>query len=675
MHSRINPLKTQLLFGAALIALAPAIVHAETPVQVEDVIVTALRAPTPLSQVAAPVNLVSQKDFADRQAQGFAEVLERLPNVEFFGGPRLQGEMPSVRGATGRQVLISVDGARQNATPSLSTPLFLDPAFISRVEVLKGVGSSLYGAGALGGVLAFKTVSTDDLLAKDAVIGADARADYQSANGGKRLSARTYARSGGFDGLVGLALGEWGPVRQGGGTRLRPADGDSQTVIAKGGWNASDRVRAELSHIYYRLNDFQPNNPQADASFPYFQDNYAIQRQTVARLTGENAAGGEAFNLSVYRTTLNSGARENRAVTPVLTSTSTATRTTGFTGSGVLDFKTGPIGHRLVAGGDGYRDKIASRTDGQPGTVSPDGEQTSLGGFVRDEIALSSWLSVTPAARYDRYETKLASATTPKTSDTRVSPSLTASVRPASGALVYLSWGEAFRAPAVNELYQSLSQATAFANFRANPDLKPELSREWDLGASWSGKLPNGWGRLSLRGDAFKAKVDDLITSVVVGFYTNPFLGRRPIQQYQNVSKAKREGVEVEARLERGVVSAELGYSRIRVTDEMTGANLFSPPDKWTLGLNYAVSPDVSLRWRSSIVAAQDYDTTVIRRRPAYDVHDAFVSWAPAGRAWRVDLGVTNLFDEQYAAYKQSTAYPNVYEQGRSLRVGLAAKF
>ena len=65
-----------------------------------------------------------------------------------MAGPRQQGEMPSVRGATGRQVLISIDGARQNATPSLSAPLFLDPAFISRVEVLWRVRARARGGGA-----------------------------------------------------------------------------------------------------------------------------------------------------------------------------------------------------------------------------------------------------------------------------------------------------------------------------------------------------------------------------------------------------------------------------------------------------------------------------------------------------------------------------------------------
>ena len=80
------------------------------------------------------------------------------------------------------------------------------------------------------------------------------------------------------------------------------------------------------------------------------------------------------------------------------------------------------------------------------------------------------------------------------------------------------------------------------------------------------------------------------------------------------------------------------------------------------------------MRWRSIWVEAQDYDSTLIRRRPAYAVHDAFVSWTPT-RAWRFDVGLTNLTDERYATYKQSTAYPNVYEQGRSLRAAVGVRF
>ena len=123
----------------------------------EIVIVTATRVAKPLDKLAAPVSLITAKDIANQQAESYVDLLQRLPGVDFYGGPRVQGEMPNIRGATGRQVVILVDGARQNASPSLSSPLYLEANFLSRAEVLKGASSSLYGQGGLGGTLLFTT--------------------------------------------------------------------------------------------------------------------------------------------------------------------------------------------------------------------------------------------------------------------------------------------------------------------------------------------------------------------------------------------------------------------------------------------------------------------------------------------------------------------------------------
>ena len=83
----------------------------------------------------------------------------------------------------------------------------------------------------------------------------------------------------------------------------------------------------------------------------------------------------------------------------------------------------------------------------------------------------------------------------------------------------------------------------------------------------------------------------------------------------------------------------------------------------------------VRVNWTSQIVWAQDYDTTVVRRRAAYDVHDAFLTITPSSLPVRLDLGVTNIFDKRYALYKNSTANPNTFEEGRSLRATLTTRF
>ncbi len=667
---------TTALSTSAILGVVAEPVVAETPRSASDtVIVTATRVETALSDTPAPVSVVTQEDFAHRQVLDFKDALERLPNVEFFGGPRPSGEMPSVRGATGRQLLILVDGARQSSSPTLATPLYLEPAFLTRAELLRGASSVLYGPGAIGGVMTFSTVSPSDVLKDGDVFGADAHLDYHSASQAYRGVGKVYGRSGAFDALAGVSYREWGAIRQGGGATLKPSDGSATSALVKGGWDISGRLRVQLSHEYYDTEDFRPNNPQADNSFPFMQNNWAIQNLTVLSLKGVSQENVEDTSVSVYRSLLETGADANSTVTPALTASSNELETIGASATRSFAFRTGPVGHRLTLGGDIFQDDYAGLSNGQPDTVSPDGKQTASGAFLRDEIILTKWLSVTPAIRYDSFKTSVASGVAPDTSDSESSPQVTMTLRPTSGWMVYVAYGEAYRAPSVGEMFQSLTSSTAFANFRPNPNLAPENATDKNLGVSWAPPHPIGGADISIRADYFDQDVDNLIVSTVVGTYQHPTLGRRPIQQYQNVSRANREGFEVAANVAVGSFEVSGGYGQVRVIDRDTKANLFSPPDKWTLDLAYRVTPNLGLRWESVWVEAQDYDSTVIRRRPSYDIHDAFISWSPAGQSWKVDFGVTNLFDERYLVYKQSTAYPTTFEQGRSYRIGLGARF
>jgi len=87
-------------------------------------------------------------------------------------------------------------------------------------------------------------------------------------------------------------------------------------------------------------------------------------------------------------------------------------------------------------------------------------------------------------------------------------------------------------------------------------------------------------------------------------------------------------------------------------------------------------SPNLSIHWTSTAVAAQDYDSVLVRRTGGYGVQDVFASWYPAGfQRLRFDLGVANLFDKRYVVYKQATGYPNVPDIGRNARITATFRF
>ncbi|MFA5963125.1 MAG: TonB-dependent receptor [Sphingomonas sp.] len=666
--------RTSLVAVAVTLVASPAL--AQDADRDDDIVIVATRTPEKLTDTAAPVSIVTAHDFDDRQSGDIYDVLRLQPGLNVGGGPRAQGEIPAIRGFTGRQIIVTVDGARRNTTETLRAPLLIDPSFLRQIETLRGANSAVYGAGGLGGVLALETVSVESQLEPGKKVGARAFAGYESGAEVQRYGGQVYGRAGAVDALFAAAFRDSGPIRQGGGTTLRPEDSNTKSWLAKVGVDLGGGFRVQGSQQYFAVDDYGPNNPQANAAFPFMQAHRTTQNESVVNLTRSDPTGAWLLLATLYRTQLRIVADDNPATTPPLTGSDGVTRTTGGSLQSTFGFELGALRNKLTIGGDVYEERDRSTSAGVGSTITPDGRQVVVSAFAQDELTIARWLSITPVVRWDKFTTSLDSGASPDKSSDRVSAKGTLAVRPVAGLLAFASYGEAFRAPTVSELYQDYSVATSFANFRPNRGLRPEIATDLNLGAAYAKRgLFTADDRLSARFTWYRSFVGDLITSVTVGTYKNPFLGTRPILQYQNVSRARRNGIEAELDYAIGPVDFSAAYSRVRSVDRDSGTNLFSPPDKVNLSAALKLFGIARLRWNSLFVSAQDYDTTVLRQRPSYDVHDVFLSLAPKRWPVRADVGVTNIFDERYALYKGSTAYPDTFEEGRSVRLMLSGRF
>ena len=71
---------------------------------------------------------------------------------------------PLLRGLTGYQAFLAIDGVRLNNSTFRSGPnqylATISPDNLDRIEVLRGAGSMLYGSGAMGGVISMFTKDT-----------------------------------------------------------------------------------------------------------------------------------------------------------------------------------------------------------------------------------------------------------------------------------------------------------------------------------------------------------------------------------------------------------------------------------------------------------------------------------------------------------------------------------
>lgn len=122
----------------------------------EAVVVTATRSPQPLPSVLADVSVVDRAEIERSGATGVADLLARLPGIEFArnGGPGANTSV-FVRGSESRFTAVYIDGMRvdsQNTSGGAQwEQIPLDQ--IERIEVLRGPAAAVYGSDAIGGVV------------------------------------------------------------------------------------------------------------------------------------------------------------------------------------------------------------------------------------------------------------------------------------------------------------------------------------------------------------------------------------------------------------------------------------------------------------------------------------------------------------------------------------------
>ncbi len=181
-----------------LILLTSHVVKAQNPslpddttfkeVKLNEIIISATRAPENKKNVAQPTLLFSAKKIQFLNQQTTATLLEQTGSV-FIQKSQLGGGSPVIRGFEANKVLIVVDGVRMNNAifrgGHLQNVITTDNAILDKMEVLFGPASVAYGSDALGGVMSFYTKKPVLSNTNNTVTEGNAFVRYSSAYGEK----------------------------------------------------------------------------------------------------------------------------------------------------------------------------------------------------------------------------------------------------------------------------------------------------------------------------------------------------------------------------------------------------------------------------------------------------------------------------------------------------------
>lgn len=652
-------------------------------------VTSASRDARPLLDTPVAATVLEGEALAVKQATNFQELIGDQPGVLIAGGPRPIAQEPNIRGFSDDQIVMRYDGGRSNFNDAHRGRFFIDPDIIQRIEIIRGGGSTLYGSGALGGVIAIDTKDVADLLPDGEAWGGRLASGWSSNGEIGQASATLYGRQGGFDALGFIG---WQPMgadlEDGSGDSIRASQIDIGNALVKFGFEPNEANRIELGGTFYKDDGTTPPNANAVATGANEVDRDA--EVSMARLSWDYAPpGSQLVDLTALayfnglEITEDRNADGRNDVTKYETWGIDVTNRSTFTAWRPAT---------LVYGVEAFRDTQEGQRDGAPRTQYPDAEATTLAAYAEATIDVTDKLQIVPGLRYDFYDRDPDDADLDSVDEGFFSPRLGFSFRPNDSLQIYGNVARAFRAPSMIELYNDgvhfampgfpLGPGVEFSGvnyFIPNPDLEPEKSTQFELGARFSRQeLFRAGDSLDLTATAYYADVDDFINQTVTMFdFADPVFGPGGMvvngtTTAENVD-ARLWGFEGTADYDAGGWFAGLILTIPRGEEQGGGALGSIPQDRLTVSGGFRPAFNWELGARATFAAKQDDVPADSPPADSWTTVDLFGAWTPQiaaleGTVFRA--GIDNLFDETYSIYPNGMNQP-----GRTFKVSAAAAF
>ncbi len=546
-----------------------------------EVIVTATRTPIAQDEALASVSVIDRDMIEQAGSSDVLTLLRSQAGLDIVRGGGL-GQQASVflRGSNSNHVLVLIDGVRMaTATTGGYEWEHLPLAQIERIEIVRGPRAALFGSDAIGGVIQIFTRRANGPSAAVGVASHDtwsAEAAYGQRGDTGGFGVRAAATD-----SVGIS------AQNADGFGFDPdRDGYQQTSLTADAALIGEALRFDAQLLH------------SDADIE-FDEGESDQQVSSLNLT---LAGGAS---DPWRVAL---ARVHEALETGAFFSRFETRRTQLEAQRV--FKVGANGEWLFGTSVVNDDGRSVDTFSDLATYDDERQQRAVFTSWRDQRGTLDWEIGARNDHYDSFggETSLQAAL---------------GWRIEGGPRLRASGGEGFRAPTLNELY-----SPGFSGlFAGNPNLGPERSRAFELGADWQGN----WADLSL--SAYRNKVDGLID----------FSGGETFQAI-NIRRAELRGVELEARAPVGEwqLSGNLGWQQARDADS-DAALLRRPSRKASIRVDHSVG-----RGRFGL------DVHAVSGRPdfggelaGYALVGGWLRW-PVADSLTLNLRLDNLFDRDY---------------------------
>ncbi len=680
----MTPAATRALLmasAACLIPLAAAAQDATPETLTLDPIVLRAGQPRVASDVPQSVTVVDEEELDEIGPSTIGEVLDVVPGVSGVGSSSFFGQAFNIRGvgegiaSSESSIIQLLDGEQKYYESYRQGSLFVEPDFLKRVEVLRGPGSStLYGSGALGGVIAMETIEPEDLL-KGRDFGGRAKLGFAtnpdttfgSLAGAWRLGERTEV-------LAAFALRDLGDSKDPDGNTLIRSNSVAPNLLLKLNHELNDEHRLRFSYLDLRARgddqDFnQQEGAQRDLFYPGFSWGVGdiLTHDRTARAVWEYDPASPLVDLEVtlsYSDTVKRIEQGNDPREPIMSRIlgERAYETWELRAVNTADLSTGDYEHFLTIGAE---TSTQDRTSSVPSSTHPEAKTDRRAIYALSEFTTGA-LTINTGLRIERQETTPAgsvTATDERVRDNAVEPQIAAIYRLNENWSVFGSLAKVDRLPTADELYDTGSGGGPISG-APSPGLRPERGINTEIGLSWSGHDVFAAGdEAAVKLTLFHNDITDRITR------TN---APAPTPAYVNVEEVDLKGGEIEANYASGRLGLTAALSLVEGKDGDGNIVDSLPNNRIVIGPSWQATPEWKFGAFSTFAAGRDKSDG--SRRGGYAVHDAYAIWTPQQGVLdgiEMRFGVENLTDKTYAPATWTTGPA----PGRNLTVSVTRSF
>lgn len=664
------------------------------PVTGRTVVVTATRTEREAFDVPSSVSVITSQEMTRQPRGTIAEQLQDIPGLQVSDGGMGGGaKRISIRGESPERVLILIDGMKISEQKAMDgSMIMIDPLNVERIEVIKGPASVLYGSEAIGGVVNIITKKGGKRpLQGAAAITYDGSYDSVTSYGS------VYGSYKGFNYRLSGDYTDAGNKRGGSGTI------DNSSYLQRNmsayldySWDTG-KIGAGYDHFWSNIHipdtasggaDLELRLPrwQRDRLYAFIEQGQISDYLQKVKLVGYFQKTKKDFWNNIYVSSTSPNMMGGVNVTNVWQHPYTKNEQKSYGLNLQTDWTLGD--HYVIAGVDYLYDdldassltqgSVSNRIYGPAGnlitsiyipTATPlyeyEGSQQTVAVFIQDEWTFHPDWIATIGLRQTWLRSKLSRSNDPKA----LEESDTDSHLVGSLGIVYSGfedwrlrgqYAQGYRYPLLNQLYIGTTHGSSGV-LRPNPDLDPETSHTFEVGARYDG------GPLAADLSVYYTIADDYISTRSIPGTSDTI--------YENVDKAKTFGSEL---------TVSYTFASLGLTPYASGAFMHRVFDRGSEGGKTCRTGDPKWSGRAGIRYERELASWATFHADAYGrfaaaakelLDDGTVArhagWGTANLAFGVRLGeernlfidmnLNNLFDKRYTLASSDLEEPGMH--------------